>query len=251
MNSIQQFQLKANKYRDDISFCVNSSITYDMKNLPEGDYPDGFYTNICVLDATTQEAMKMFDPKDLAVLNFSCKRNPAGQSKTSVSGQEADLSKISFLPTILGSDKIVVEYYLPNRETDSYGSDVVLYTPKVPFFLGTDSPVYVDVVSCSAPSTKYLHRVSRDRLRTLLERRIDLIFSSALCNNKRSIILGAWGCGGHGLQAECVAKAFQDVLETGYHGVFENVIFAVPDAFGDNHFEVFDSYFGGNSVEEG
>lgn len=252
MNRIQQFQLKSNKYQKDIDYSIEHSCVYTKNNLPVGDYEDGYDTNFCVLDATAQEVIAQLSDKRLAVLSFSCKRNPAGQSKTSISGQEADLSKISFLPTVLNSSRMLVEYYVQNRETDSYGGDVVAYTPKIPFlFEGCDTVRYADVISCASPSIKHLSKVSPDRVRTLLERRIDIILSSALCHGVKNIVLGAWGCGGHGLSAESVAKAFKSVLDTGYHGVFENVIFAVPKTVEDDHFDTFDTYFGGELFAEG
>lgn len=250
MNSIQKFQQSAHKYEEAIRYCISNSEVYDKNNLPEGDYPEGFDTQFYVIDATTQDAIKTCKFSSLAVLSFACKRNPAGQTQTTCSGQEADLSKISFLPTILNDNKLLLKYYVPNRETDAYGGDAVAYLPRVPFFF-SDEERYIDIISCSAPSIAHLYKVSRDRIRTLLERRIDIVLSSALCRGVRNIILGAWGCGGCQLDPLAVANAFFSVFSTGYHGVFENVIFAIPDTLEDNNFDIFNSIFGGELLDEG
>lgn len=251
MNSIQLFQAKSKMYQNDINYSIANSVVFDKNKLPEGDYNDNFDTNFSVLDATLQEVLMQCEDQQAVALSFSCKRNPAGQTKTSVGGQEADISKLSFLPTILGSNKLLLEYYVPNRETDAYAGDLVAYTPKVPFIFENDIVTYFDIISCAAPSVKYLCKFSASRVRTLLERRIDIILSSAACNGKTTIILGAWGCGGNGLDASVVAEAFQAVLDTGYHGVFRNVIFAVPKTVENDHFDIFNSYFGGELFAEG
>jgi len=52
---------------------------------------------------------------------------------------------------------------------------------------------------------------------------------------QKTIILGAWGCGVFAQRAIIVASLFHELLETKYAGVFERVIFAIPDSTSANY----------------
>ena len=56
-----------------------------------------------------------------------------------------------------------------------------------------------------------------------------------------TLILGAWGCGVFGNDAEFVANSFKKELEEYYADTFENIIFAIP---GGTNYMVFKRVFG-------
>lgn len=49
------------------------------------------------------------------------------------------------------------------------------------------------------------------------------------------LVLGAWGAGVFGNDPEVVARAFAEPLRGAFAGVFDEVVFAVPDPSGANH----------------
>ena len=232
---------------DYISEIISASAVYYTKDPPYGEYDDGFKTNIVVFSGTVQEALWEHRNIPLAVLSFACARNPAGKTKYSRRGQEMDLYSISNLSDVMNTMQIAAMFYVPNRTNNTFCSDRVLYTPNICFTMNGDS-FFADVISSAAPCVKFLTNVSDNKLRVLLEQRIDMILNSALIHNKRNIILGAWGCGGNGIDPTIVATAFKTVIDTAYNGVFENIIFAIPDSNLNNYY-IFKTIIGGDALE--
>ena len=96
---------------------------------------------------------------------------------------------------------------------------------------------YADVLVVAAPNARRareeykvdeaaLVRAMRDRIRFAL----DIV--DAL--GHKQVVLGAWGCGVFGWEAELVSELFREELASGSHGI-ELAIFAVPrDRFNEN-----------------
>lgn len=55
------------------------------------------------------------------------------------------------------------------------------------------------------------------------------VLSVAAEQGIRRFILGAWGCGAFGLDPAMMARIFHDALNGAFHGVFEEVVFAITD----------------------
>lgn len=223
---------------DDINILntLSNMAVYDFHNPPIGNFEGGFTTKVHFWNCTTQEAIQDLYSHDLAVLSFACAKNPAGKNRYNKKGQEYDLYQNSTLPLIMSHMQTEAIFYIPNRSTDTYAANNVLYLPDVLFFNNT---IVADVIACAAPCIRYGKLLSTSRLSTLLMQRIDLILSSALMHNKHDIILGAWGCGWNGIAPNIVADAFKKVLEMAYNGMFDNIIFAIPE--GTDNLAVFKS----------
>ena len=71
--------------------------------------------------------------------------------------------------------------------------------------------------------------------------RIHFILDIAKEEEVNTLILGAWGCGVFGNDAEFVANSFKKELEAYYTDTFENIIFAIP---GGTNYMVFKRVFG-------
>ena len=61
-----------------------------------------------------------------------------------------------------------------------------------------------------------------------LNSRIKTVLSIAAENNEKVLILGAWGCGVFGQDANEVAEIFKDYLTTLFN-CFDTIVFAIPN----------------------
>jgi uncharacterized protein (TIGR02452 family) len=69
----------------------------------------------------------------------------------------------------------------------------------------------------------------------VMTKRFNKVLNSAIENNQRNIILGAWGCGVFKNPPEVNAQIFKNVINR-YPTFFDDVIFAIPD---DKNFQIF------------
>jgi uncharacterized protein (TIGR02452 family) len=95
-----------------------------------------------------------------------------------------------------------------------------------------EAPYQVAFLTSPAPNAGVL---ARDRpsadLSDLLAARAARVLAVAARHERRSLVLGAWGCGVFRNDAAQVAAAFQRNLASGgaFAGVFERIVFAVLD----------------------
>jgi uncharacterized protein (TIGR02452 family) len=68
-----------------------------------------------------------------------------------------------------------------------------------------------------------------------MTKRFTKVLKSAIANNQRNLILGAWGCGVFKNPADVNAQIFRDVLNI-FSSSFDEVIFAIPD---DLNYQIF------------
>lgn len=161
-----------------------------------------------------------------AVLNFADALMPGGLVKTGANTQEECICRCSNLYECLIQDVCDKEYYEFNDNLDDiiysnrliYSEDVLIFKDEAYNLLV--NPFVTDIISCPAPIC------CKDT--TVWEDRIKCILASAAKHNCDIIILGAWGCGAFGNNAEIVATAFKNVLN-GYK-LFDKVIFAIRPA---------------------
>ena len=117
-----------------------------------------------------------------------------------------------------------------------------LYNPDV-LFIRDDEEIYVDVITCAAPNKtvaqKYCGKSDFDCNSAMVER-IHFMLDIAKEEEVNTLILGAWGCGVFGNNAEFVANSFKKELEAYYTDTFENIIFAIP---GGTNYIVFKRVF--------
>ena len=68
-----------------------------------------------------------------------------------------------------------------------------------------------------------------DALESAFETRIPKVLSVAAFHGHEQLVLGAWGCGAFGNDAEMVARLFRDTLAGSFRGGFSEVVFAITD----------------------
>lgn len=125
----------------------------------------------------------------------------------------------------------------------------MLVSPKVAIFRGDDNsfldaPVHVAVLTSAAPIYYMRGNISENAYVQMLYHRIQAMLHAAAHYGYENLILGAWGCGAFGNDAQLVAALFARVLDE-MPGAFRNVTFAVlsrdPEGY---NLKSFQQYFG-------
>jgi uncharacterized protein (TIGR02452 family) len=194
-----------------------------------------------VTDETTQIAahrlVKSEGCHDLVLLNYASARNPSGGFITGAKAQEEDLARCSGLyPCQLTQP----EYYEANRSQASLlYTDHIIYSPQVPWFRVhsrelLDDYFLASVITAPAPNAGQVLRRDSNALpdiEKVLRQRAGYVLAVAQDNGHRSLLLGAWGCGVFRNDANMVADAFGQWLESPrFYGCFDRVIFGIYDS---------------------
>ncbi len=199
-----------------------------------------------------------FDRKNdrVLVLNFANPVNRGGGVRRGALAQEEDLCRKSSLLLSLESEE-ASPYYRYNRSLKTYmGSDAMMISPSVEIIRDADGELLdrtavAAVLTCAAP---YISRgyegLSEDDYRALLAHRIRLMLSLAAREGYTHFVLGAWGCGAFGNDAQLVARLFAREIrrfrlgEADCDSCFKRIDFAVlsrtPDSY---NYRCFAQYF--------
>ena len=189
---------------------------------------------------------------EILVLNFANPVNPGGGVRIGAKSQEEDLCRKSTLLLSLESED-AKEYYDFHREQRSYlSSDYMIISPFVEVFRNSDNslashPFKVSVLTCAAPiMTESVKAMDIEQYKSILYRRIKGILCLSAKNGYKNLILGAWGCGVFGNDAELVASLFYKAFEELKNKTtFDNVVMAVLDKSTSLYnYKAFDKYFG-------
>jgi uncharacterized protein (TIGR02452 family) len=189
---------------------------------------------------------------EVTVLNFASARSPGGGYLSGARAQEEDLCRVSALYTTLLR---APDFYAAHRaDADLAYSHRVIYSPAVPVYRDEGyrllaEPYQVSFLTCAAPNAGALSRGRADRsgLPRILAERAAGILAVAARNRRRSLVLGAWGCGVFRNDPVQVAAAFRGSLTHPgrFAGVFDHVVFAVLDrAPGQYNLTAFRDAFG-------
>lgn len=181
--------------------------------------------------------------KRMAVLNFSSYKNPGGMFLNGVKAQEESLCHNSYLYNVLS--EFLTGFYYWNRKHASRAlyRNRGLYSPDI-MFEKDGNCVFCDVITCAAPNksaARQYKNVSDEENSEALRSRIRFVLDIAKENQVNVLILGAYGCGVFGQNAEEVAGIFREYLFSS-HRCFDKVIFAIPEGR-DKNFEAFAKAF--------
>ena len=175
----------------------------------------------------------------VAVLNFASYKNPGGMFLKGSKAQEECLCHSSFLYNVLRNCK---EYYQWNNDNKNRALylDRALYNRNVRFF-SEDESLLCDVITCAAPNWSAAQKfgnATKEENNELLKDRIQFIKNIAEDNRDDVIILGAWGAGVFGQDAEIVAKYMSEIFS---ETTIKRVVFAVPG--NDENYTAFKNVF--------
>lgn len=186
--------------------------------------------------------------KQIGVLNFASAYNPGGGFLNGATAQEESLAYCSNLYHTLQAN----EMYTINKQNRSPLYSDYMIVSEVTFFKDSrynylENPVTVRVVTTPAVNLGEVKKqkrniqeakgIMKERMRKILE-----VFAVQGCS---TLILGAYGCGVFGNDAEEVVNNWYDLLMCkNYSNNFKHIIFAVYDTkkVGDNY-NVFNKKF--------
>ena len=186
------------------------------------------------------EQIREKDGKGVLVLNFANAVHSGGGVRKGSKAQEEDLCRRSTLLRSLES-KDASRYYEYNRSLahSRMGSDAMILTPKVEVFKDENGETLADsflvsVLTCAAPDLrKGLEGLSQQEYETLFCERISKILKCAAYFGYERLVLGAFGCGAFGNDAQLVSDLFYRAMkdfrfnELGLESCFRQIHFAV------------------------
>ncbi|MDR0273224.1 MAG: TIGR02452 family protein [Clostridiales bacterium] len=197
------------------------------------------------------------------VLNFANPVEPGGGVKRGAKAQEEDLCIKSTLMCSLESER-AGEYYSYHKNLLSchkkpnpfLSSDYMILSPTVEVFRDennnlSDETFIVSVLTVAAPYVvNGMFNLSKEDLEAVIFQRIMGILQVSVTYGYKYLVLGAWGCGAFGNDADMVAglfyKAFREIncKFLNVNSLFKNVQFAVlhkPEQ--TYNFDCFKKYF--------
>ena len=179
-----------------------------------------------------------------AILNFASYKNPGGMFLKGSSAQEEYLCHHSFLYNVLSTFNEYYEWNCKNLHKALY-TNRALYSPNI-YFIVNGIVYNADVITCAAPNKsaaiKY-KMVTEQENSNALDSRIKFVLDVAAYNNVDNLVLGAYGCGVFGQDANEVASIFKKYLLTTHKNLFKRVIFAVPSMHNDYNLSSFIKVF--------
>lgn len=232
----------------------NREQTTEMITLPANAVPGPFTIETTGEDTFTaarrlsRQEQPSPDSSKVLVLNFANPVHPGGGVRRGARAQEEDLCRQSTLLLSLESSQASFYYALHRKHNDFLASDTMILSPNVEIIrnasgeLLPDGTTDVAVLTCAAPVARHCGFAPTDeRLQRILYRRISGILSTAIVYGYRYLVLGAWGCGAFGNDANIVAqlfdRAFREIRQNYIHGntPFRHVCFAVLDRTPDQY----------------
>ena len=188
-------------------------------------------TQVCLIEGDTFTIAKLFE--DTCCLNFASDKHVGGAYLVpEINAQEEDLFRRSNLPILMDNDVVKSFYPLVGLQ-GFYCPDVIVNRDSD---LEFQTPFNTSVITLPAV------RNPKPGEEQLVKDKIKRVFQIAADNEVKNFILGAFGCGVFRNAPQFVANAFKDLIKGEFKDVFASIIFAIPDAEGDNY-KVFDSLF--------
>ncbi len=187
-------------------------------------------TRIQVTNETTLGASRRFVESGLKpfALNFANGIHPGGGFLGGARAQEEVLCRSSALYQTLVNDRMYEEHRKRPRPDSP---DWAIYSPDVPVFRTDDGkelehPWLLSFITCAAP---YAPALGQSEAGDLLRRRIHRVLAIAQAYGHAALVLGAWGCGAFGNDANRTALDFRKALEIEFSRVFSDIVFAITD----------------------
>lgn len=194
------------------------------------------------------------DGNKVAVLNMCSYKSPGGSAWNGKCGQEEYLVNCSdYYKDLLRYGCFAEKYSLRPAEKKypldlRYGG---VFTRGVTVFRDSadagfrllETPFKVCMIgvpALSSPETVLVENEPRmvERDVDIIKDKIRTIFNIAVEQGIRSLVLGAWGCGGYRNPPKHAAEIFKEMLEE-YKGVFRDVYFAIKDTYVKGNYQVF------------
>ena len=176
------------------------------------------------------------------VLNFASAKNPGGGFLNGALAQEEALAISSDL---YNAQLEIGEYYERNRKSNTalYTHNMI-YSGNITFIRDSNlgllkTPVNANVLTSPAVNAGAYYRYEKGgkaKVLITMEKRIRYILKLFAAKKDATVVLGAYGCGVFGNDANDVADIFHKVLgEERFEEFFEKIVFAVYDKEGKQY----------------
>ena len=202
---------------------------FDLKKQFVGKALPDYDTKIVINDNDTlKAAQKLINP---CCLNFASHKRPGGGYKSVINlampikTQEEDLFRRSNLPELMDVPLIRNRYPLKKLEGMFTTGIVVEKDEK----LNRIEPFAITMITVPA----VVNPQPEDQ--QLVKDKIERILDIAAENSVQNLVLGAWGCGIFNNDPKNIANLFKNYLTNEFKGIFENVIFGIPNAKSKNY----------------
>ncbi|MCU0394083.1 MAG: TIGR02452 family protein [Thermoflexibacter sp.] len=190
--------------------------------------------------------------KRIFCLNFASAKNAGGGFLGGAQAQEESLARSSGLYPCL--TKFQAEFYdYHRRQTDTYYSDKMIYSPQVPVFKDDTGSLlhnFYEVSFLTSPAVnvgalKQKGEFDQTKADKIMLARTEKLLSIALVKGYQHLVLGAWGCGVFQNDPQEVARYFAKLLTPNglFANCFQHIIFAVLSSK-DNNIAPFEKAFG-------
>jgi uncharacterized protein (TIGR02452 family) len=179
--------------------------------------------------------------RHVAVLNYASGVKPGGGFLHGASAQEESLCRCSALYPCLAGDRADTRaFYVENRAKQSaLVTGHILVSPRVPFFRSEDmalleQPFVATVLTAAAPDLGWLFATTEEGLEPkarfeevpgVFAQRTQYVLEAARGAGCDAVVVGPWGCGAFGNDAEMVADAFRSAVER-YADAFDRIVFS-------------------------
>ncbi|MET7878348.1 TIGR02452 family protein [Micromonospora profundi] len=233
---------ESGRYRNDagdevvLGRAVRAAVAGTRHHLPDdvlalGSAEPGAGTVEVTYESTLQAAHRV--GSDAACLVFASAKNPGGGFLGGAKAQEESVARASALyPCLLAAP----DFYAFHRgQRDLRYSDRVIYSPDVPVFRDDkgnllDQPYTTSFLTAAAPNLGAIIRNQPEHttdVPAVLARRARRVLEVAAAHGRRTVVLGAWGCGVFRNDPATVADAFAEALQVVDR--FDHVVFAIRD----------------------
>ncbi len=169
------------------------------------------------------------------LLNFASATSPGGGFLHGARAQEESLARSSGLFACLDGQAMYEFHRTVEGHRDGLYTRYALYSQDVPVVRRDDGelleePWICDILTCAAVNAgratpfhndEVISSEMQDRILRVLH-----VFAMSGCD---AVVLGAWGCGAFGNDANVVAAHFRDALRGAFNHVFARVVFAIQD----------------------
>jgi uncharacterized protein (TIGR02452 family) len=212
----------------------------ELKELFRQDYRSDYDTNIVVSNVDTFTAARELERP--VCLNFASGKHPGGGFLRGAQAQEECLARASSLfPTISQMSDM---YSAHRKKGAPFYTSHMTYSPGVLDFRDehdnlTDNPFKVAIITSPATNIRNTKN-NTDEFIKLIEvkmlTRAAYVLTIAAFYGHKDLVLGAWGSGVFGLPPGMIPNIFKYLLDTSFHGTFENIIFAILDSSKDEKY---------------
>lgn len=210
--------------KDEINKSVADTILYELNNnVGLNKNNSNKLENIELIEGSIiDELIKIkgkIGDKNIIALNFASAKNPGGGFLNGAIAQEESIARASTLYPCLLKEKEFYNYHKKNNSP--LYSDKMIYSPNVLIIRNDNGELLKEPVKCSFITSPAVNArvaeqrgITKQQIHSTMKNRIDKIIQLSIMEKADALVLGAFGCGVFGNDADDIAKIFYEKLCT-------------------------------------